>query len=75
MRGKELKPRILYQARLSFRFEEKIKFYKVKAKRFQHHKTSFNRNIKETSQNGKNPTIINMKIINGKISLVRANIQ
>ena len=38
MKGKNLQPRILYPARLSFSVEGEIEFYrKAKAKRVQHH--------------------------------------
>ena len=38
LKGRKLKPRILYPAKLSFRIEEEIKDFKpAKAKRVQHH--------------------------------------
>ena len=46
MKGKNVQPRILYSARLSFRFDGEIKSFtgQAKAKRIQHHQTSFIRN-------------------------------
>ena len=51
MKGKNLKPRILYPARLSFRFDGEIKSFtdKQKLREFTHHQTSFATNAKETS--------------------------
>ena len=51
MRGKNLPSRILYPARLSFRFDGEIKSFldKQKFKRIQHHQTSFITNAKDTS--------------------------
>ena len=51
MKGKNLQPRILYPARLSFRFdEEKSKLSRqAKVGRIQHHKASFTTNAKGTS--------------------------
>jgi len=52
MKGKNLQPRLLYPARISFRFEGKIKsFIQVKAIRIQHHQISLHQeiNAKETS--------------------------
>ena len=51
MKGKNLQSRILYPARLSFRFDGEIKSFpdKPKLERFQHHQTSFTTNAKETS--------------------------
>ena len=66
MKGKNLKPRILYLARLSFRFEGEIKsFYRqTKAKRVQHHQSNFTRNVKGTSLSGKQKTTTrNIKIM------------
>ena len=50
MKGKNLQPRILYPARLSFRYDGEIKSFtdKQKLKRIQHHKTSFATNAKGT---------------------------
>ena len=51
-KGKSLQPRLLYPARISFRFEGKIKsFIQVKAIRIQHHQISLHQeiNAKETS--------------------------
>ena len=48
MKGKNLQPRILYPARLSFRFERRNqKLYRhAKVKTIQHHQTSFATNAK-----------------------------
>ena len=58
MKGKNLQPRILYPARLSFRFDGEIKSfpYKAKVKRIWHHQTSFTRNTKGTSLGRKQET-------------------
>ena len=49
MRGKNLQSRILYPAKLYFRFDGEIKSFpdKQKFKRIQHHQTSFTTNAKE----------------------------
>ena len=51
MKGKNLQPRLLYPARISFRFDREIKTFtdKRKLKRIQHHQTSFTTNAKGTS--------------------------
>ena len=51
MEGKNLQPRLLYPARISFRFDGEIKTFtdKTKVKRIQHHQTSFTTNAKGTS--------------------------
>ena len=51
MKGKNLQLRLLYPARISFRFSEEIKnlYRQAKAKRIQHHQTSFTTNAKGTS--------------------------
>ena len=51
MKGENLQPRILYPARLAFRFDGEIKSFpdKQKLKRIQHHQTSFTTNAKGTS--------------------------
>ena len=50
MKGKKLQPRILYLARLSFRFDREIKSFPDKqVKRIQHHQTSFIAHAKGTS--------------------------
>ena len=65
--GKNLQPRLLYPARISFRFDREIKtFTQAKAKRIQHHQTSSTANAKGTSlgrkhKTRKRPTIINPK--------------
>ena len=77
MKGKNLQPRILYPAQLSFRYDGEIKSFTYKQKlRVQHHQTSFTRNVKGTSLSKKEKaTARNMKIIKGKSSVVKANIQ
>ena len=50
MKGKILQPRLLYPARISFRFDGEIKFSKqAKANTIQHHQTNFATNVKGTS--------------------------
>ena len=51
MKGKKLQPRILYRARLSFRFDGKIKSFPetAKVKSTQLHQTSFATNAEGTS--------------------------
>ena len=50
MKGKDLQPRVLYPARISFRFDGEIKSFTDKQKlRVQHHQTSFTTNAKGTS--------------------------
>ena len=73
MKGKNLQPRLLYPAWISFRFEGEIKpFYKTckdrqaNAKRIQHDQTSFTTNAKRTClgrkhKRRKRPTITNPK--------------
>ena len=46
IKRKNLQPRILYPARLSFRFDGEVK---SKVQRIQHHQASFTTNTKETS--------------------------
>ena len=54
MKGKNLQPRLLYLARISFRFDGEIKsFTQGKAKRIQHHQTSSTTNANRTSLSGK----------------------
>ena len=66
MKGKNLQPRLLYPARISFRFDREIKTFTAKAKRIQHHQTSFATNAKGTSlgrkhKRRKRPTKTNPK--------------
>ena len=67
MKGKNLQPRLLYPARMSFRFDGEIKTFTDKQKlRIQHHQTSFTTNAKGTSlgrkhKRRKRPTITNPK--------------
>ena len=55
MKGKNLQPRLLYPARISFRFDGEIKSFtdKQKQKRIQHQQTSSTTNAKGTSLTGK----------------------
>lgn len=51
IKGKVLQLRIIYLTRHLFRFDGEQKLYRqAKAKRVQHHETSFTTNIKETSR-------------------------
>ena len=67
MKGKNIQPRLLYLARISFRFDGEIKFYRQeKAKRIQNHQTSSTTNAKGTSlsekhKRRKGPTKTNPK--------------
>ena len=68
IKEKNLQPRLLYPARISFVFNREVKklFRQAKAKRIQHHQTSFTTNAKETSLGGKHkrrkrPTLTNPK--------------
>ena len=64
MKGKNWQPRILYPGRLSFRFDGEIRLYRqVKAKRIQHHQTSFTTNVKGTSLSKKEKTTTRKKKI------------
>ena len=51
MKGENLQSRIIYPARLSFRFDGRVqKFYgQAKTKRVQHHQTDFITSVKGTS--------------------------
>ena len=54
MKRKNLQPKILYPARLSFRFDRNQKLSRqAKVKRIQHHQTSFTTNAKGTSLGSK----------------------
>ena len=54
MKGKNRQPRILYPARLSFRFNGKSKALQTRnSKRIQHHQISFTTNAKGKSLGGK----------------------
>ena len=67
IKEKNLQPRLLYPARISFRFDGEIKTFTDKQKlRVQHHKTSFTTNAKGTSlckkhKRRKTPIITNPK--------------
>ena len=69
MKGRNLEPRILYPAMLSFRFDGEIKSFsdKQKLKRIEHLQTSFTTTTKGTSlsREGK-VTITDKKIANEK---------
>ena len=77
MKGKKLQPRILYLARLLFKFSEESKSFTDKEKlRVQYHQNSFTRNVKGTSLSKKEKaTTRNTKITKGKLLLIKANIQ
>ena len=54
MKGKKLQPRLLYQARISFRLDGEIKSFTDKQKlEIQYHQTSSTTNAKGTSLSGK----------------------
>ena len=75
MKGKNLQPRLLYPARISFRLNGEIKrnqniYRQEKANRIQHHQPSSTTNVKGTSLSGKHkrrkgPTKTNPKQENG----------
>ena len=69
MKGKKLQLRILYPARLSFRFHREIKSFtdKQKLREYSTTETSFAPNAKGTSLSGKEKaTTRNKNIMNGK---------
>ena len=47
-KGKNLQPRLLYPARISFKIDGEIKSFSGKQKRIQYSHTSFTTNVKET---------------------------
>ena len=55
MKGKNLQPRLLYPASISFRFDGEIRSFKEKQelKRMQYHQNSLTTNIEGTSLGGK----------------------
>ena len=65
MKRKNLQPRILYSARLSFRFNREIRSLtdKPKLKRIQHHQTSFATNAIGASLGEKQKTTTRNKIM------------
>ena len=78
MEGKNLLPRIFYLAKLSFRLEAEIKSFidKQKLKEFSTIKTALQEMLKGVFQvEKKRLKTKNIKIMKGKISLVKANIQ
>ena len=67
MKGKNLQPRLLYPARISFRFDGEIKtLQQAKSKRIQHHQTSFTKNAKGSSLGRKHKRRKRLVIINPK---------
>ena len=86
MKGENLQPRILYPARLAFRFDGEIKSFpdKQKLKRIQHHQTSFTTNAKGTSLGKKHkrrkrptentPKTIKKTVIGSYISIITLNV-
>ena len=72
MKGKNLQPRILYPARLSFRFDGEIKSFtdKQKLREFSAKKTTFTTNAKGTSldMGGKGPQLETRKCQMGKLT-------
>ena len=76
MKRKNLQPRTLYLARLSFRFDEEIKGVRqAKTKTVQHHEASFTRNKGISPSKNDNTIIRNMKTAIVKMSSVKTNIQ
>ena len=84
MKGKNLQPRLLYPARLSFRFDGEIKRFQIsKIKRVLHHQTSFTTNAKGTSlgrkmQRRKRPTenkpkTIRKMVMGSYVSIITLN--
>ena len=68
IKGKKLQPRILYPARLSFRFDGESKSFTNKQKlRDEYHQPSFTRNVKGTALSEKEKvTTRNVNITKGK---------
>ena len=67
MKEKNLQPRILSKALVQIQWRNQKLYRKTKAKRIQHHQTSFTTNAKGTSLGGKEKaTSRNKKIMNGK---------
>ena len=48
LKGKNMQPRLLYPARISFRIDGETKSFSDKQKRTQYHQTSFTTNVKWT---------------------------
>ena len=73
MKEKNLQPRLLYPARISFRFGGEIKSFTNKQKlKVQYHQTSYIRNVKGTFLSEKEKvTTRNMKIMKGKTSPIK----
>ena len=86
MKGDNLQPRLLYPARISFRFDGEIKSFTDKQKlafeRNQHHQTSSTTNAKGTSLSGKHkkrtyknkPKTIKKMVIGTYISIITLNV-
>ena len=81
MKEKNLQPRLLYPARISFRFNREIKSFSDKQKlRIQHHQTNFTTSAKGTSLGGKHkrrkrPTkTIKKMVIGTYISIITLNV-
>ena len=67
LKGKNLQPGILYQSKLSFRFEGEIKSFTDKKKLRVHHKTDLTRNAKGSSLSRKErPWLETKKIMKEK---------
>ena len=85
MKGKNLQPKILNPARLSFRFDAEIESFpdkQKKVKRIQHHRTRFTTNAKGTSPGRKykrkptenKPQTIKKMVIGSHISITTLNV-
>ena len=48
LKGKNLQPRLLYPARISFKVDDQKLFRQAKVKRIQYHQTSYTTNVKQT---------------------------
>ena len=83
-KAKKLQQRILYLARLSFRFDGDIKSFSDKQKRIQRHQTSFKSNAKVTSLGRKHkrrerptenkPKRIKKMVIGSYMSIITLNV-
>ena len=85
LKGKNLQPRLLYPARISFKINGEIKSFsdKQKIKRIQYHQTSFTTNVKdlysqEIQEKKKNlqnqPQTIKKMAIATYISIITSNV-
>ena len=68
MEGKKLQPRILYPARLAFRFDGEIKSFPDKQKSIQHHQTSSPTNAKGSSLDRKHRKDLLTRTENSKVN-------